>query len=186
MKRLFALAPLVLLLLLACSQRGFDSNVQVTPQPAADSVSFAAYRTWNFGRLGEYPPTGMDHMDTPQFRQAVATHFTAEMTKLGYTKQPENPDLVMLLHVAVEQKFDEQKMDDVYKGYDMAWTQVGDEDVWNEGTLILFAMDGKTGKQVWSSTAQARLQDFVGYQDRLDRFNKVVSLMMANFPPRAQ
>jgi len=186
MKRLLALAPLVFVPLLACSQKGFDSNVQVTPQPAADSTSFAAYRTWDFGRLGEFPPTGIQHLDTPQFHEAVAKHFTAEMTKLGYTRQTEYPDLTMLLHVAVEQKFDEQKMDDLYKGYDMAWTQVGDDDIWNEGTLIMFAMDAKTGKQLWSSTAQARLQDYVGYEDRLERFNKIVSLMLLDFPPRAQ
>ena len=178
MKRLVLL---VCVLLLACSQKGFDSNVQVTPQPVADA-NFSAYATWNFGRLGEYPATGIEHIDEPQFRQGVAKYFEAEMTKKGYTRSAENPDLVMLLHVAAEQKFDEQKMDDLYKGYDMAWAQIGDEDVWQEGTLVIFAMDAKTGKQVWSSTAQAKLQEYVGFQDRLDRFNKVVSMMLADLP----
>jgi hypothetical protein len=90
----------------------------------------------------------------------------------------------MLLHVAGEVKYDQQKMDDLYKGYDMAWAQFGPDDAWNEGTLIIFAMDNKTGKQVWSSTAQARLDDYVGYQDRLDRFNEVVTRMLADFPKR--
>jgi hypothetical protein len=51
--------------------------------------------------------------------------------------------------------------------------------------MVIFAMDAKTGKQVWSSTAQARLQDYTGYQDRLNRFNKIVSMMLADFPKRA-
>ena len=71
----------------------------------------------------------------------------------------------------------------IYQGYDMAWAQVGEGDIWNEGTLIIFAMDGKTGQQMWSSTAQAKLNDYVGYEDRLDRFNKVVTMMMSDFPP---
>ncbi len=178
MKRLVLLACT---LFLACSQKGFNSNVQVTPQPVADA-NFASYATWDFGRLGEYPATGVEHIDTPQFRQGVAKHFGDEMTKRGYTRATENSDLIMLLHVAAEQKFDEQKMDDLYKGYDMAWAQIGKDDVWHEGTIIIFAMDAKTGKQVWSSTAQAKLQEYVGFQDRLDRFNKVVSMMLADLP----
>jgi len=180
MKRL---VPLVCILFLACSQKGFDSNVQVTPQPVPDA-DFSSYTTWDFGRLGEYPETGVEHIDTPQFRQGVAKHFGDEMTKHGYRRTAENPDLIMLLHVAAEQKFDEQKMDDLYKGYDLAWAQIGKDDVWHEGTIVVFAMDGKTGKQVWSSTAQARLQEYVGFQDRLDRFNKVVTKMLADLPAR--
>jgi hypothetical protein len=38
---------------------------------------------------------------------------------------------------------------------------------------------------VWSATAQAKLQDYVGYQDRLDRFNKIVTMMMDYFPIHA-
>lgn len=183
MKRLAALFLLAVVALVACSQKGFDSNVQVTPQPVPDA-SFASYKTWDLGREGAYPDTGIEHMDEPQFRAAAGQHFSAEMKKLGYTETDTNPDLVFLLHVATEVEFDKQKMDDIYKGYDMAYTQIDKDDVWNEGTLIIFAMDGKTGKQVWSSTAQAKLQDYVGYQDRLDRFNKIVTMMLADFPPR--
>ncbi|MCI0451328.1 MAG: DUF4136 domain-containing protein [Candidatus Latescibacteria bacterium] len=185
MKRLFVPALMALAVLAACSQKGFEGSVDITPQPVADA-NFTAYKTWMFGREGQYPPTGLDHIDQPQFRVAAGKHFADEMTKLGYVNSTDNPDLVFLLHIASEQKWDEQKMDDVYKGYDMAWTQVTDEDIWNEGTIIIFAMDGKTGKQVWSSTAQARLQDFVGYEDRLERFNKVITKMLADFPPRVQ
>jgi len=174
--------PLLCVALAACSQKGFNSNVHVTPQPVADA-NFTAYTTWDFGRAGEFPATGLEHMDTPQFRAGVATHFTDEMAKLGYSNKID-PDLIMLLHVATEKKFDQQKMDDIYKGYDMAWTQMDEDDVWNEGTLIIFAMDAKTGKQVWSSIAQAKLQEYVGFQDRLDRFNKIVTMMLADFPKR--
>jgi hypothetical protein len=184
MKRLLVPALAALAVLVACSQKGFDGSVKITPQPVADA-DFASYRTWMSGRES-YPATGLEHIDEPQFRVAVAKHFVEEMTKLGYTNSRENPDFVMLIHVAAEQKFDEQKMDDLYKGYDMAWAQISDDDVWNEGTIVIFAMDAKTGQQVWSSTAQARLQEYVGFQDRLDRFNKVITRMLADFPPRAQ
>jgi len=182
MRKFAVLVPLFLIALVACSQKGFNANVNVTPQPVP-GADFSKYKTWNFGRQGGYPPTGLDHLDTPQFHVAVAKHFAQEMTTLGYANVDSLPDLVFLLHVAAEQQFDEQKMNDIYQGYDMAWAQVGEGDIWNEGTLIIFAMDGKTGQQMWSSTAQAKLNDYVGYEDRLDRFNKVVTMMMSDFPP---
>jgi hypothetical protein len=181
MRKFLALVPLALLALVACSQKSFDSRLQITPEPVP-GADFTHYKTWMFGRAGEYPATGIEHMDTPQFRAAAGKHFRAEMTKLGYTETNDNADFVMLLHVAGEVKFDQQKMDEVYEGYDMAWSQISKDDVWNEGTMIIFAMDNQTGKQLWSSTAQARLEDYVGYQDRLERFNKVVTLMLADFP----
>jgi hypothetical protein len=181
MRKFAVLVPLFLVALLACSQKGFNANVHVTPQPVP-GVDFSTYRTWDFGLEGEYPLTGLQYIDQPQFRVAVAKHFTAEMQKLGYTKVDSIPDLVILMHVASEVKFDQQKMDDIYKGYDMAWSQMGAEDAWNEGTLMLFAMDAKTGKQMWSSTAQAKLQDYVTYDERLDRFNKVLTMMLGDFP----
>lgn len=182
MRKFVVLIPLFLVALVACSQKGFNANVHITPQPVA-GADFSPYKTWDFGRAGEYPATGLEHIDEPQFRAAVAKHFTEEMAKLGYTNSSDNPDLVILLHVASKVAYDQQKMDDIYKGYDMAWSQMGKDDAWTEGTLIIFAMDAKTGKQLWSSTAQAKLQDYVGYQDRLDRFNKVVTMMLADFPP---
>ena len=185
MSRILALMLVATAALLACSQRGFDNNVNVTPQPVAN-VDFSPYRTWNFGRTGEYVATGVEHMDSPQFRAEAAKHFAADLAARGYTQSETTPDLTFLIHVSNEQKFDEQKMDDIYKGYDMAWYQLDENDVWNEGTMVIFALDSKTGQQVWSSTAQAKLQEYVGFQDRLDRFNKVVSMMLADFPKRAQ
>jgi hypothetical protein len=182
MKRKALWLVVVFAALAACSQKSLEDNVNIAAGPAPD-VDFSQYRTWKFGR-DSYPATGIEHMDSPQFRTQAAKHFTDEMTKLGYASVAENPDFVMLLHVASEQQFDEQKMDDIYQGYDMAWAQVGKDDVWNEGTLIIFAADAKTGRQLWSSTAQGKLQDYVGFDDRLSRFNQVVSMMLAQFPKR--
>lgn len=180
MKKLAAILLLVTAVSVACSQKGFNSNVHITPQPVA-GADFSKYRTWAFPGNG-YHAAGVEHVDTPQFREAAAKHFAEEMTKMGYTNSSDSPDLTILIHVSSEQKFDEQKMDDIYKGYDMAWAQMGEDDQWQEGTIVMFAMDAKTGQQMWSSTCHAKLQEYVGYQDRLDRFNKVITMMLADFP----
>lgn len=183
MKKLAVLLLLVVAVSVACSQKGFNASVDITPQPVA-GVDFTKYRTWVIPSNG-YHAAGVEHVDSPQFREAAARHFAAEMTKLGYTNSADSADLTILVHVSSEDKFDEQKMDDIYKGYDMAWTQMGDDDQWEEGTIVLFAMDSKTGQQLWSSKCVARMQEYVGYQDRLDRFNRVVTLMLEDFPSNA-
>jgi hypothetical protein len=48
---------------------------------------------------------------------------------------------------------------------------------------MLFAMDSKTGKQIWSSRAHARLDDNTSASVKEERFKKVISMMLEDFPP---
>jgi hypothetical protein len=107
-----------------------------------------------------------------------------EMGKLGYTKVDGDPDFVLMIHVIVENKFDEQKMNDIYQGYDMAWAQMSSDDYWKEGNLALFAMDAKTGKQIWAAKAHARLdKEPAAAETTRKRFKDVLSAMLEDFPP---
>jgi Domain of unknown function (DUF4136) len=178
MKRIIAL--LAFAMLAACSAK-YQTEVTTSPVP---NVDFAKYRTYDFGREGQYPPTGVEHVDTPQFRAAVAQEIIADMAALGYAKVDSNPDFVILMDVGAAQQVDQQKVDDVSSGYDMAWAQISDKDVWNEGTIILYAADAKTGQLIWSSTASGRLQSYPGYEKRLERFNDAIVHMLAQFPTR--
>ena len=178
MKRILVLV--VFTALAACSQK---YQTEVTPAPVPN-VDFAKYRTWDFGREGQYPPTGIEDVDSPQFRAAVAQEILADMAALGYANVDSNPDFVLLINVGAQQQVDQEKMDDYNRGYDMAWAQIGDSDVWNEGTIILYAADAKTGQLIWSSTANGRLQSYPGYEKRLERFNDVIVKMLADFPSR--
>jgi hypothetical protein len=166
--------------LVACSPK---YQVEVTPT-LVPNVDFSKYRTWIFGREGQYPPTGVEHVDTPQFRAAVAREILVDMAALGYAQVDSNPDFVMLINVGTKRQVDQQQMDDANRGYDMAWTQISDKDTWNEGTIILYAADAKTGQLIWSSTANARIQSEVGYEKRLERFNNVIVEMLSDFPAR--
>ncbi len=184
MNRLVKLSLVALVLLApACSQRGFYSNLDIEAR-AVPGIDYSPYKTWRFAREDEYPATGNATLDDPKFRSAVSKSTIDDMDKLGYTKVDRDPDFVLMLHVVTESKFDEQKMADIYKGYDMAWAQMGPNDYWQEGTLIIFAMDAKTGKQVWSSTAKAKLDDQSNFETKKDRFQKVVSMMLEDFPKR--
>lgn len=182
MNRFATLAALLLVLLVpACSQRGFYTNLNIEARPVP-GVDFSSYKTWKFAHADEYLHTGYPVLDDPKFRNAISDHTIAEMQKLGYKYVDQDPDFVLMVHVVVENKFDEQKMNNITQGFDMAWAQMSDKDYWNEGTLMMFVMDAKTGKQVWSSVAQAHLDDKSNYDTKKKRFMKVISMMLEDFP----
>jgi len=184
MKRVMPLlAVLAAMLVISCSQTSFQNSLEIETIEVP-GLSFAPYHTWKFAREEEYPITNSPVLDDPAFRKSVGQHMVAEMNKLGYTKVDSDPDFVMMIHIMTEQKFDEQKMNDIYQGYDMSWAQMNSRDYWREGSLILFAIDAKTGKQIWSASARARLEkDPVKPETTKERVRKVISMMLEDFPP---
>ncbi len=170
-------------LVTACSQRNFQNTLEIESRiiPGQD---FSPYHNWKFARESEYPLTDIPVLDDPAFRNSIGLSMIEDMKKLGYTKVDSLPDFVMMIHVVVENKFDEQKMNDIYQGYDMAWAQMNSDDYWREGQVLLFAMDAKTGKQIWSSRAHARLdKEPAKAETTKSRMKKVLSEMLKDFPP---
>jgi hypothetical protein len=182
MKYTLRAAALVLLVLgLGCSQKGFNTNLTVEPNPVP-GVDWSKYQTWSFGRQGEYVVTGNEVLDDANFRKAVGDHTIDEMEKLGYKHVNENPDILLMFHVIVEDRYDEVKANPEYANYDMAWATVSEDDTWQEGSLMLFAIDAKSTKQIWGSTAKAELDKQSSFETKKKRFNEVVTKMLADFP----
>jgi hypothetical protein len=184
MKKLLLLVPLLMLAVAGgCSQKGYNMRLTVEPAPVP-GVDWAPYKKWNFGRLGEYVTTGNAILDDPAFRQSVSDHTVAEMSKLGYANVVSQPDMLLMFHIVVEDRYDEVKLNEVYQGYDMSWAQASSEDTWQEGTIILFAIDAKSNQQIWSCTARGELDKTADYETKKSRFKETVSRMLATFPPR--
>lgn len=177
-------ALVVILALVACSQKGFNSNLHIDPRPVP-GVDWSQYKTWSYGRQGEYVMTGYPILDQPQFRKAVTDHVIEEMAKIGYQHVDENPDMLIMFHVLVEDRYDEAKLNPAYKDFDMQWAQESKDDTWTEGTLMMFALDAKTGTQIWSSTAQAELDKYSNYETKKQRFNLATTELIKDFPVRA-
>jgi hypothetical protein len=171
------------LALAGCSQKGFNTRLTVEPKPVP-GVDMSVYKTWNFGRQGEYVKTGIEVLDDPSFRQSVADHTIAEMAKLGYTNTVSEPDLLVMFHVMVEDRYDEVKANPAYQSYDMAWAQMSSEDAWQEGSIAIFVIDAKTGQQVWGSVARAELDEHATADTKRTRFKQVITRMLADLPKR--
>jgi hypothetical protein len=183
MKTMFRAAALLIMfaLMAGCSQKGFNTNLTIEPNPTP-GVDWSQYKTWSFGRQGEYVQTGLSDLDAPEFRKAVSDNTIKLMNDLGYTHVDSKPDLLIMFHVLVEEKYDEVKMNPAYQEFDMQWAQSSSEDTWSEGSLFIFAIDPKTGKQVWSSSAKAELDKQANFETKKKRFNEVVTKMLADFP----
>ena len=185
MKTLTRASALVLALgLAACSQKGFNTNLTVEPKPVP-GVDWTQYSTWSFGRQGEYVKTGSDVLDDPTFRKAVGENTIKEMDRLGYEHVNGDPSMLLMFHVMIDERYDEVKLNPEYADFDMQWATVSEDDKWTEGTLMLFAIDAKTGKQIWGSTAQAELDKESNFETKKQRFNEVVARMLADFPKRS-
>ncbi len=185
MKNMFRAAALVIIIaaIAGCSQKGFETNLTIEPRPVA-GVDWTQYKNWSFGRQGEYVLTGIKNLDDPGFRKSVGENTIKLMSDLGYTHVTEGPDLLLMFHVLVEERYDEVKMNPAYQEFDMQWAQASSEDTWQEGSLFMFAIDAKTGKQIWSSVAKAELDKQSNYETQKKRFNEVVTRMLADFPKR--
>lgn len=184
MKTALRAAALTLVaLLLACSQKGFNTNLSVEAKPVP-GVDWSKYSTWSFGRQGEYVLTQNEVLDDPHFRKAVSDHTISEMKNLGYTHVNGDPDMLLMFHVIIEDRYDEVKSNPAYADYDMEWATYSEDDMWKEGSLMLFALDAKTGSQIWGSTAVAELDKESSFGTKKDRFREVVSKMLAEFPKR--
>lgn len=184
MKFMVRVSALILILsLAACSQKGFDTNLTVESKPVP-GVDFSKYQTWSFGRQGEYPLTGNETLDDPHFRKAVGDHTINVMDNLGYQHVNSDPDLLLMFHVIIEDRYDEVKMNPNYQDFDMQWATVSEDDVWKEGSLLLFLIDPRTGKQVWGSTATAELAKDSDFGTKKKRFNEVVTEMLSDLPAR--
>lgn len=188
MKTFFrAAAMLFVLALAACSQKGFDTNLTIEPKPVP-GVDWTQYSTWSFGRQGEYVVTGYPILDEPTFRKSVGEHTIEEMNKHGYTHvdTQDTADMLLMFHVVVEQRYDEVKQNPNYQDFDMQWATMSEDDTWQEGSLALFAIDAKTGKQIWGSVARAELDKEQNVSTAKQRFNEVVTKMLADFPAKTK
>lgn len=180
-------AVLLVLALAACSQKGFNTNLNIEPKPVP-GVDWTKYSTWSFARQGEYVVTGNAILDEPTFRKGVGDHTIDEMNRLGYTHVDDQAtaDMLLMFHIIVEERYDEVKMNPNYQDFDMQWATMSEDDTWREGSLALFCIDTKTGKQIWGSVATAELDKQPNVSTAKQRFNEVVTKMLADFPKHTQ
>lgn len=105
------------------------------------------------------------------------------------------PDFIVTYHVVVEEKIDPRSYNDLY-GFGYGYYGLGYRyprpyflgvnqglRVYNQGSLIIDIVDGKTEKPIWRGVSEKRLSRGLAPQQQRDVLSKAVVEVLAQFPP---
>lgn len=182
--------PALVAAFLALVLAGCAPSIRVSHDydPSAD---YSGYRTWSW--LAQPVPEVIDprvHNDLVDER--VRRVVERALASKGYQKlDPGQGDFGVRYHAAIEGKVSVQTINDTY-GYGPGWgpgpargatTQTYVRE-WNEGTLVLDVVDGKSRKLVWRASAQAEVSaEPPPPEERDETLKQAVDDMLADFPP---
>jgi hypothetical protein len=188
-----ALIVIALIAIVGCTSKQKEIQRIVDSPLAVDShveegTDFNRFATWNWVPM---PKTGMEDERT---RDAAITAmieeaFETEMFSRGYRRVDSAYDLIANYHFAVE-AIDEAYIDTYYGGkfpdykVDMTGTK-DDNQSWQEGTVIFFLFESRTGQLVWQASVQAEVTDKSTPEQAEARIKKAAKMMFEKFPKRS-
>ncbi len=133
-----------------------------------ETVDFANLKTyaWDSSR----PSSRNDELIIKRIRRVVDEQLAAK----GFTAASERPDFLIALQgtkTTKVERWDSQHFD--------SW----DTYTYEEGTLVLDFLDGKTKEPIWRGTAMGVLDPSPTPEEREENANKAVARMLKYFPP---
>jgi len=163
------------LALAACAPMNVSSHVE-------RSVDFAQYHTWDWGPADALP-TGDPRLDNnPFFKDYLEGAFEKQFAARHFEKATSGtPDLLIHYHANISQRFEVNGVD-TSRGYcyEDCEPRVSE---YEEGTLVVDAVDARTNRVVWRGWAQSNVEGVIDNQDRLaSQIDKAVTRMMERFP----
>ena len=104
------------------------------------------------------------------------------------------PDFIVNYHVVVEEKIDPRSYDDLYgygfygRGYyrhphPFFYGPNAGIRVYNQGSLIIDIVDGKTSKPIWRGVSEKRLSRGMAPQQQREVLSQAVNEVIVYFPP---
>ncbi len=175
MKRFSGLAAVTLLALAtaSCVTMSVASHLD-------RGADFTQYRTWDWGAPDNLP-TGDPRLDhNPFFVDHLTGAIEKTLARRGFTRTDESvkPDLLFHYHANISQRFEVNEAVDCVPGDCTAQTRD-----YEQGTLVVDAIDARTSRLVWRAWAQDSVQGVIDNQDRLERqVDEAVGKMFAQFP----
>lgn len=181
------MALVSVLILVGCSSQ---PRVETDHQAGFD---FASLKTF---RVAE---TKQNTQESILISPFTLSHIHATLdTELGKRYQPgdaDKPDFIVSYHVVVEEKIDPRSYNDIhgfgYGYYGMGYryprpyflgTNTGLR-VFNQGSLIIDVVDGKTDKPIWRGVSEKRLSRGMAPQQQREVLSNAVIEVLAQFPP---
>ena len=150
---------------------------------AAPTFDLRSYRTyaWDGAELGQ---TGDPRLDNNGlFRERVQRAADAQMAFRGYEKvSGGTPDLMLHIHASVRQRIDSAELDPVSGACTREECR---SYVYDEGTILIDIVDGRTRALIWRGWAERSLDGIVDDQDWMNQtIDRAVSVICARLPVR--
>lgn len=117
-----------------------------------------------------------------------------ELSKRYQKAGQAKPDFIVNYHVVVEEKIDPRSYDNLYgygfygRGYyrypnPFFYGPNAGLRVYNQGSLIIDILDGKTDKPIWRGVSEKRLSRGMAPQQQREVLSQAVNEVIAYFPP---
>ena len=160
------------------------------------SVNFSSFKTYRWTpekKKGKGKPSTQHQFLDAQVRTAVERELAAK----GYKKQPDGePDFFIRYYVRVQTQTDNDELAQwsqwrhrigpVDEGLrpDRVGGQAHRVSDYEEGTLLLVVSDGESQRSIWRGTAKARVVSSDSEEKKINKINKAVTSILAQFPPK--
>lgn len=174
---------LVLIMLAGCS-----STINVN-YDYDTTTNFGQYRTFDWAPDPSSATTPMDANDAAKrsglLSNRIQNAVNFELKAKGISQSSNNPDLLAVFHLGVQDKI--QVTDWGYRYSDYYWGYGGRQmDVYQyqEGRMIIDLVDAETHNLVWRGTGEGVVSQYNRSPEELQaRINEVVNQIMSNYPP---
>lgn len=179
-RNILALAGLAVL----ANACGGGLRVSTDYDPEAGFEGYQTYK-WAQRTQGGEDPRVYNELMAGRIKRAIDAALQAK----GYRETSDTPDFYVAWHGAIEGRMDVQTINHHY-GYGWGWYYpsgvVQDTYVrnWDEGTLMIDIVDGRSNSLVWRATGQAELDERPQAPEvQQDRLNEAAVQMLEHFPP---
>jgi len=106
-----------------------------------------------------------------------------ELKNQGYVLTTDNPDFLIALHSATQQKTDINSWGYGYGGWYGGYRDI-DVSHYTEGTIFVDIVDPQTRNLVWRGTAQSEVDPSASADEQNRLFAQIATRLFANFPPK--
>jgi len=145
------------------------------------AVSFDSYGTYAWSATERAP---RDVRVTQALRDQIRDDIDRHLADKGYVRVTTGADFSVTYQVTIEGETITQTLD-YYTGSNWKQTLAGPTTRrYEEGMLIIDAMDGESDRLIWRGTATAEVRQRPNMEERSDRVAEAVRKVLAEFPSR--
>jgi len=168
---------MMVLSLMACSQRGLDSRIEFGSRVGA-GAELKTVKTWNFVPT-QYVPTGNPALDDPANLQRLEDLIASELASRGITRSEDAPDFVITYQIGVKRAYDDPDWINAYNTEQFHQSDVKTD--WEKGNLTVIFFGAGTGQAIWAGWGEGELDPTVNRQQARDNLRKVVQRIFEKF-----